>query len=41
LACLHCGSGNVKRNGKYRSHQRYLCKNCGKSYNDRTASPLL
>ncbi len=40
LACLHCGSVAVKRNGKYRSRQRYLCKDCGKSFNDMTNTPL-
>lgn len=40
LGCLHCGSVSVKRNGKYRSRQRYLCKDCGRSFNDMTASPL-
>ncbi|BBU38898.1 hypothetical protein APP_11900 [Aeribacillus pallidus] len=40
LACVHCGSMSVKRNGKYRSRQRYLCKDCGKSFNDMTGSPL-
>lgn len=40
LACVHCGSVAIKRNGKYRSRQRYLCKDCGKSFNDTTASPL-
>ncbi|MCL6442270.1 MAG: IS1595 family transposase [Alicyclobacillus sp.] len=40
LACVHCGSKAVKRNGTYRSRQRYLCKDCGKSFNDITASPL-
>ncbi|MCL6597688.1 MAG: IS1595 family transposase [Alicyclobacillus macrosporangiidus] len=40
LACIHCGSKLVKRNGKYRSRQRYLCKDCGKSFNDMTATPL-
>jgi transposase-like protein len=40
LACVHCGSVNIKRNGKYRSRQRYLCKECGKSFNDMTASPI-
>jgi len=30
IACVHCGSKVVKRNGKYRSRQRYLCKECGK-----------
>lgn len=40
LACVHCGSKVVKRNGTYRSRQRYLCKDCGKSFNDTTATPL-
>lgn len=40
LACVYCGSMSVKRNGKYRSRQRYLCKDCGKSFNDMTGSPL-
>jgi transposase-like protein len=40
LACVHCGSKAVKRNGTYRSRQRYLCKDCGKSFNDTTATPL-
>ena len=40
LGCIHCGSVSVKRNGKYRSRQRYLCKDCGKSFNDMTASPI-
>lgn len=40
LACVHCGSVNIKRNDKYRSRQRYICKDCGKSFNDMTASPI-
>lgn len=40
LACLHCGSVSVKKNGKYRARQRYLCKNCGKTFNDMTNTPL-
>lgn len=40
LACVHCGSMSIKRSGKYRSRQRYLCKDCGKSFNDMTGSPL-
>ena len=34
IGCVHCGSTDVKRNGKYHSRQRYLCKDCGKSFND-------
>lgn len=40
MACVHCGSKAVKRNGKYKTRQLYLCKDCGKSFNDTTASPL-
>lgn len=40
LVCLHCGSVSVKKNGKYRARQRYLCKDCGKSFNDMTNTPL-
>ncbi|WP_130609101.1 IS1595 family transposase [Cohnella abietis] len=40
LGCLHCGSTSVKRNGKYRSRQRYLCHDCGKSFNDMTNTPF-
>lgn len=40
LACLHCGSLSVKKNGKYRARQRYLCKDCGKTFNDMTNTPL-
>jgi transposase-like protein len=40
IACVHCGSVSVKRNGKYRSRQRYLCKDCGKTFNDMTNTPF-
>ncbi|KON85489.1 Insertion element protein [Sporosarcina globispora] len=40
LACVHCGCASVKRNGKYRTRQRYLCKDCGKSFNDMTHTPF-
>jgi len=40
LGCVHCGSTSVKRNGKYRSRQRYLCSDCGKSFNDMTNTPF-
>lgn len=40
LACIHCGSLSLKRNGKYRSWQCYLCKDCGKTVNDRSESSL-
>jgi len=40
IACVHCGSTSVKRNGKYRTRQRYLCKDCSKSFNDMTNTPF-
>lgn len=40
LACVHCGSTSVKRNGIYKTRQRYLCKNCGRSFNDMTNTPF-
>ncbi|MGG2095735.1 IS1595 family transposase [Bacillus sp. S13(2024)] len=40
LACVHCGSKAVKRNGTYRARQRYLCHDCGRSFNDCTKSPM-
>ncbi|MCU9614805.1 IS1595 family transposase [Caldibacillus lycopersici] len=40
LGCVHCGSVKVKRNGTYRGRQRYLCRDCGKSFNDLTNTPL-
>lgn len=40
LGCIHCGSVKVKRNGKYRERHRYLCRDCGKSFNDLSNTPI-
>ena len=32
IACVHCGSIDVKKNGKSGDKQRYSCNNCGKSF---------
>lgn len=40
IGCVHCVGVKMKRNGKYRNRQRYLCRNCGKSFNDLTNSPV-
>ncbi|MET3697446.1 transposase-like protein [Bacillus oleivorans] len=40
MACVHCGSTSVKRNGKYRTRQRYLCKDCSKTFNDMSNTPF-
>lgn len=38
--CPHCNSDDIKGHGKYRGRQRYKCKDCNKTFNDTTASPL-
>ncbi|GGG15554.1 transposase [Paenibacillus albidus] len=40
IACVHCGSTSVKRNGKYKTRQRFLCKDCNKTFNDMTNTPF-
>ena len=40
LGCVHCESVKVKRNGKYRDRQRNLCRDCGKSFNDLSNTPI-
>lgn len=40
LGCIHFGSVKVKRNGKYRDRQRYICRDCGKSFNDLPSTPI-
>jgi transposase-like protein len=37
-ACPHCQSYNVKKDGRYRSYQKYYCKYCRKSFNDKTGT---
>ena len=38
--CPHCKSIRVIGHGKYRSRQRYICKDCGKTFNDISCSPM-
>jgi len=47
IFCPHCGETNVCRNGRLKDKsgrhpesQRYLCRGCGRSFNDFTASPM-
>ena len=37
--CPHCEHDKVSRNGKSNNKQRYICKSCGKTFNDFTQSP--
>lgn len=36
--CPHCGGEKVLRNGKYNGKQRYICRECNKSFTDFTNS---
>ena len=36
----HCKSEDVSRNGKYKNHQRYICKKCKKTFTNFTLSPF-
>lgn len=38
--CPHCQSTYVVKNGKLNGKQRYLCRDCKKSFNDLTKSAL-
>jgi len=38
--CPHCSSHHVQSYGNYKGRKRYLCQNCGKSYNDLTNTPF-
>lgn len=32
IACPHCGSATIKKHGKSQGKQRYMCKDCGKTF---------
>jgi len=38
--CPHCSSKKVSKYGRYKGKQRYMCNNCGKTFNDFTNSPM-
>ncbi len=38
VECPRCRSDRMVRNGSYREFQRYLCKNCGRSFNNKTGT---
>ena len=40
LHCGHCQSENVRRHGYQHQRQRYLCKNCGRTFNALTGTPF-
>jgi transposase-like protein len=38
VTCPRCRSDLTVRNGSYREFQRYLCKNCDRTFNDKTGT---
>ena len=38
VSCPRCRSDRTVRNGSYGSFQRYLCKNCDRTFNDKTGT---
>ncbi len=40
IKCPHCKKSNIKRWGKRSDLQRYKCKECGKTFNSLTGTPL-
>ena len=38
VECPRCRSDLTVRNGSYRVYLRYLCKNCGRTFNDKTGT---
>jgi transposase-like protein len=40
VKCGHCQSNNFVKNGRERDLQRYKCKDCGRSFNQLTGTPL-
>jgi transposase-like protein len=40
VVCLHCGSVHVIKHGMKNDVQRFMCKDCGKTFNDLSFSPM-
>ena len=40
IICPNCGSTKAVRNGVTKGHQRYLCRDCGKTFGDFNNTPL-
>ena len=37
--CPFCGDDHIVKNGKFKGNQRYLCRNCRKSFSQQTQTP--
>ena len=40
LPCVHCGSYHTKKHGKVSGKQRYICKDCGRTFNRLTGTVM-
>lgn len=40
MPCVHCGSIHTKKHGKASGKQRYICKDCGKTFNRFTGTVM-
>jgi transposase-like protein len=40
IACPYCNGEKVVRNGKFRGRQRYICRECSRTFNDFTNTPM-
>ena len=40
LKCPKCGHSKLNKNGKTNNRQRYICKNCRTTFDERSFSPL-
>ncbi len=38
VTCPRCESYNIKKDGRYRSYQKYFCKQCERWFNDKTGT---
>ena len=38
VICPRCQSNNIKKDGLYRSYQKYFCKQCKRGFNDKTST---
>ncbi len=38
VLCPRCQSNNIKKDGHYRSYQKYFCKQCERWFNDKTGT---
>jgi len=40
IICPRCQSNNVKKDGHYKSYQKYFCKQCERGFNDKTTGTV-